>query len=215
MALVGTSQLMDDVGAVPAIVGDLGLAIAQAQTLMDHNYLDGIERLLAMSKAFLGAAAPAAAPAGGAAAAGADSLDAAKEAMVAILRALAPTRYQYTETTLTVRLDMARSVQASASLGVGANLGAVVVNAGLVLGYAYDYRGAAEVRTVIHAAPAGEHVFDALRQRAAAVNDRALELPPQSKVDQELINKAVALFDKISAVNVKDKIKIGASTGAN
>jgi hypothetical protein len=179
---MSTSDLIDDVGQLPAIVGDMGLAIAKAQGLLDSNYLDGIERLVAMTASLVGSGAAAGA-----------SAEAA-----AVLRALAPARYQYTETTLTVRLDLAQKVTVGGSLGVGANLGAVVVNAGLALGYAYDYRGAAEVRTVIHAAPAGEAVFAALSERADKLAATALALPPQSAVDKAVLDKAEAIFAMIS-----------------
>jgi hypothetical protein len=182
---MSTSDLIDDVGALPAIIGDMGLAIAQAQTLLDSNYLHGLERVAALAKSLLGDAGTS------------DQAAAARETAAAMLRALAPARYRYTETTLSVRLDMARSVQAAGSVGVGASFGAVVVNASLMLGFAYDYRGAAEIRTVIHADTSGE-AFDKLLARAAALNDKALELPPQSKVDQAVMDKAVAIFTKIA-----------------
>jgi hypothetical protein len=189
---MSTTQLIEDVGALPAVIGDMGLAIAQAQTLLDHNYLDGIQRLAALVRSMLGTDVP------GAAAPDAEKIAAAREVMTAALRALAPTRYQYTETTLTVRLDMARSVQAAANLGVGASFGAVVVNAALTLGYAFDYRGAAEVKAVIHAAPAGEAVFDTLLKRAATINDTALSLPAPAKLDQAMLDKAKEIFTMIS-----------------
>lgn len=189
---MSTSQLIDDVGALPAVIGDMGLAIAQAQTLLDHNYLDGIQRLAAQVRSMLGADVPGGAPED------AGKIAAAREVLTAALRALAPTRYQYTETTLTVRLDMARSVQAAASLGGGATFGAVVVNAALTLGYAYDYRGAAEVRAVIHAAPAGEAVFEALLKHAASISDTALALPAPAKLDQAMLDKAKDIFTAIS-----------------
>jgi hypothetical protein len=187
---MSTSDLIDDVGQLPAIVGDMGLAIAKAQGLLDSNYLDGIERLVAMTASLVGS--------GAAAGASAEAAAAARDSLLAVLRALAPARYQYTETTLTVRLDLAQKVTVGGSLGVGANLGAVVVNAGLALGYAYDYRGAAEVRTVIHAAPAGEAVFAALSERADKLAATALALPPQSAVDKAVLDKAEAIFAMIS-----------------
>jgi hypothetical protein len=189
---MSTSQLIDDVGAIPAVIGDMGLAIAQAQSLLDSNYLDGIERLAALVHGLIGAPVP------GATDADAAKIAAAREALTATLRALAPARYQYTETTLSVRLDMARSVQASASVGVGATFGAVVVNAGLMLGYGFDYRGAAEVRTVIHAAPAGEAVFQQLLAQADKMNATMLELPPAPKVDAAIVEKAKSIFEKMS-----------------
>lgn len=192
---MSTSQLINDVGALPGVIGDMGLAIAQAQTLLDHNYLDAVQRLAGLVRSMLGTDAQTAA---GAAAPDPEKLAAAREVMTAALRALAPTRYQYTETTLGVRLDLSRSVQAAVGLGVGASLGAVVVNASLMLGYAFDYRGAAEVKAVIHAAPAGEAVFDALLKRAGVIDDKALELPAPAKVDQALIDKAKDIFTAIA-----------------
>ena len=40
------SSLMRDLGAVPAIIADLGLGIAEAQKAMNLAYLEGLERVV-------------------------------------------------------------------------------------------------------------------------------------------------------------------------
>ena len=44
------SNLIKDLSTVPTIVGGLGLSIAAAQKAFNLDYLENIERLLAMTK---------------------------------------------------------------------------------------------------------------------------------------------------------------------
>ena len=84
------------------------------------------------------------------------------------------------------------------SAGLGGNLGAIVVNAALSVGYGYDSRGAAEVHTVIHAAPAGEAVFEKLMNRTAAL-PAGPPLPEQSKTDTALLDASKRISDRVGA----------------
>ena len=58
--------------------------------------------------------------------------------------------------------------------GFGAALGAFAVNASMTVGYGYDYRAAAEVRTVLHAIPADKSVTSTLLGRAKELSATAL-----------------------------------------
>lgn len=191
------SGLIHDLAAVPSIIADLGLGIAEAQKAMNLAYLEGLERVTALMGALkIKPVAGQGSGSGGTTAPAASDDD--TKILIEVLRALVPTRYQFTETTLSVKLDLSSSVRVSGGGSVGANLGAVVVNAALSVGYAYDSRGAAEVRTVIHAAPAGADVFDKLLARAGALGDKALTLPEGSKADKALTDASSRIFEKIT-----------------
>lgn len=192
-----TSQLIDDLGAVPKIVADLGLGIAEAQKAMNLSYLEGVERLIAATKMLLDARDPADATKP---LAGAEQM---KATLIEVLKALAPTRYQFTETTLSVKLDLSQRFTGAGSAELGANLGAVVVNAGMTLGFGYDYRGAAELTTVIHASPPGFELANILQERAAQISDKARELPKLAETDRAQIEAAARVFEKLTGAEAK------------
>ncbi|HEX7312733.1 MAG TPA: hypothetical protein VF297_02370 [Pyrinomonadaceae bacterium] len=198
------SDLIKDLSNVPNIIGGLGLSIAAAQKAFDVEYLDSIERILAMIKILLGGKAD-----GGDT--GTDLNDDQKEKLGAtapfiqdMLMKLAPSRYQFTETTLSVKLDLAQSMQAAGSVGLGLGFGAVTVNAAFSIGYSYDYRGAAECRTVIHAYPADQSTFNSLLKRAEKLSESTLTLPPRTPVDQAMFDKNAAVLDKLTGIKARE-----------
>lgn len=193
------TKLIQDLSHVPGIIAGLGLGVADAQSHFNHAYLEGLERLLVMAQSLLGQ------PAKGA---GADDDKAAKArleefraVLTEMLVALAPPRYQFTETTLTVKLDLAQSldmgVSAGASVGVNAGVAAVAVNASMSVAFGYDYRAAAECRTVIHASPPNEAVLRTLLARAAAIGGNNLELPERSTVDSAVLEQAQKVYERL------------------
>jgi hypothetical protein len=184
--------LIDSLAAVPGIIADLGLSIAEAQKALNLEYLNALERVFVIAQA-INAKPPAKTgapqdkvPEGTAA------------AMQAVLEAFTPTRYQFTETSLAVRLDLARSLRAGATVGGGAALGAVLVNAALTVGYGYDFRGAAEVRTVLHAAPPGADL-NKLIERAAKLgeNDSILPTIDSTSITKQ-VEKAAEIYFKLT-----------------
>jgi hypothetical protein len=195
---MAASKLIEDLNHVPNIIGALGLSIAAAQRAFDANYLDGIERVMALAKMVL---CPEAAQ-------GSTGVPAPTDSNSAILKdlitALAPSRYQYTETTLSVRLDLAQHFEGSAEGGLGVNLGAVSVNAAFTVGYAFDYRAAAECRTVIHAIPFDTNTREALLKRAETLSSSSLALPDRSKVDEKLIEQTGRIFEKLTGTAARD-----------
>jgi hypothetical protein len=202
MADAHASDLIKDLSNVPNIIGGLGLSIAAAQKAFDVEYLDSIERILAMIKILLGGKA--ADPATGNPVNPTDdqkaNLDATAPFIKEMLMKLAPSRYQFTETTLSVRLDLAQSLQAAGTVGLGFGVGAISLSAAFTIGYSYDYRGAAECRTVIHAYPADQATFNSLLGRAEKLSESALTLPPRSTVDQTLFDKNSAVLDKLTGM---------------
>jgi len=195
------SDLIKDLSNVPNIIGGLGLSMAAAQKAFDVDYLDSIERILALIKIMLGGKK--------ADAQGnpidlddkeKESLAATAQVIQELLTKLAPSRYQFTETTLNVKLDLAQSLQIGGTVGLGFGVGAISLSAAFSIAYSFDYRAAAECRTVIHAYPADQAVFTALLGRADKLSDKALELPPRSAVDKLLFEKSSELLQKLTLI---------------
>lgn len=184
------SKLVNDLDKVANIVGQLGLEIAQAQKLFNYDYLVNVERLLAIV-AKLASKKPADGAAG-------DETEARSQMIFDLIKALAPPRYQYSETTLNVRLDLAQTMDVSAQGGVGGNFGAVAFNAALAVGYGSDYQAAAEVKTTIHAIPADTSVLSGLHARADKIADKSLTLPERSEVDTKILDKLDDLYIKLT-----------------
>ena len=197
-----TSMLINDLSSVPNIVGGLGLSIAAAQKAFNLDYLQNLEQLLALIKATLGGVKQ------GAAAGTTDKLtqpeqdnvNAMATAIQDMLKATAPPRYQYSETTLSVKLDLAQTMTIGGTAGLGIGFGAVSLNAAFTIGYGYDYRAAAECKTVIHAIPADPLAFQKLLDRSTQLNDKALELPVNAKVDQAVFDQTSKLLEKMTGV---------------
>ena len=186
---MAVSDLIQDLSSVPNIVGSLGLSIASAQKAFDVEYLDSIERILAMTKSILGSGIV-----------GPDGKP-FPEALAFIqdmLGKLAPSRYQFTETTLSVRMDLAQSLQFSGSVGLGFGVGAISINAAFTVGYNYDYQAAALCQTVIHAYPPDATVFNSLLSRAATINANSLQLPPQDQANQAVITKSQSVLQSLT-----------------
>lgn len=180
---MAASKLIKDLEHVPEIVAGLGLSIAAAQHALNVGYLDAVERIIAMTKSFVGD----------------DKLTNAddREFLRTLLKELSPTRYQFTETTLAVRLNLAQRMDASAQVGLGVGYGGVSVNAAFAMAYGFDYQAAAECRTVLHAHPLDGNAMDKLLARAKEINDKAITLPDQHPHEMELINKTTTIFEKL------------------
>jgi len=178
MSETKTSELTEQLNSVASIVGNLGISIAEAQTRMDAAYVKSLTEVMAITSKLQGTTA---------------AKTPSPEAVLTLLKAIGPSRYQFTETTLKVRLDLSKSLDVSGSLGLGASFGAVAVNAALTVGYAYDYQAAAECTTVIHAVPTDDKVMTALLARAKEVGDKLPALPQRSAVDGELLKQLQSL----------------------
>ncbi len=186
------TQLIQDLHTVPNIVGGLGLSIAAAQKALNLDYLENLERIVALAK--IAAGTP---PAGGGGDSATTALDAFRALLKEMVAALAPPRYQFTETTISVRLDLAQTLDRNASVGLGVGYGAIALNAAYSVGYGYDYRAAAECRAVIHSIPADPTVFRPLLDRATALGKQALELPNRTEVDDRILQQTRTLVEKL------------------
>jgi hypothetical protein len=180
---MGASKLIKDLEHVPEIVAGLGLSIASAQHALNVEYLEALERILAMTKSFVGD------PKVG-------DTD-TREFLKTLLKELAPTRYQFTETTLGVRLNLAQRMDMSGEVGLGVGFGAVAVNAAFAMAYGFDYQASAECRTVLHAHSLDGNAMDKLLARAKEIHDKAVDLPQQHPHEKELIEKASTIFEKM------------------
>ena len=187
------SKLVNDLSNIPEIVGALGLSISEAQKAFNLDYLDNIERLLGMAKSLSNVP---------------DNLSDEEKQKIEefrgdvteMLKMLAPPRYQFTETTLAVRLDLAQTMDFSGTAGFSVGYGGVALNAAMTVGYGYDYRAAAEVRTTLHAESADKTTFKILLGRAAKFSEKALQLPEGAAIDKDLLDKTYAIVEKLTGV---------------
>lgn len=175
-----TSQLYH----LPAIIGRMGLSIANAQKEMNVDYVTSIGRLMVIIKNTVGETAT----------------PEASAAMVELLKSLAPSRYQFTETTIEFSADLAESMQVAAQTGIGVGTKAVMVNAALSLGYGYDYHAAARITCVIHARPVGPEMVADLLTRSKDIRADALKLPSDTELDQQLMDATKGVFDALRKV---------------
>ena len=192
------SKIIEDLTHIPNIIAGLGLSIAEAQRHFDLEYLQSLERLIVMAQSLLGGRK---AQDGHASvemtADEKQRLDQSQSMIKEFLMALAPSRYQFTETTLTVKLDLAQHLDVSAGAGLSAGIGGVAINASVSIGYGSDYRGAAECRTVLHAIPADQAMLRTLLDRAKDLSASSQPLPERSKVDTEVQAQSGRIFERM------------------
>ena len=192
------SKIIEDLTHIPNIIAGLGLSIAEAQRHFDLDYLQSLERLIVMSQSLLGGRK---AHDGNASvemtADEKQRLEQSQSIIKEFLIALAPSRYQFTETTLTVKLDLAQHLDVSAGAGLSAGIGGVAINASVSIGYGSDYRGAAECRTVLHAIPADQAMLRTLLDRAKDLAQSNQPLPERSKVDTEVQAQSGRIFERM------------------
>ena len=192
------SKLVEDLTKIPNIIGGLGLSIAAAQKAFNLDYMNNIERLLAMafilgSKKKVNAQKKL------------EKMDAAEGQVVddnkalfqELMRTAAPSRYQYTETTLSVKLDLAQTIDVGGSAGLGVGYGGIALNGSLSMAYGSDYRAAAEVKTSIHAIPSDATTMTTLLGQADKLSSKVLELPKRSDVEDEIINAPRTILEKL------------------
>ncbi|MBL8632205.1 MAG: hypothetical protein JNM40_03210 [Myxococcales bacterium] len=192
-----SSKIIEDLTHIPNIIASLGLSIAEAQRHFDLDYLQSLERLLVMAQALLGNRKGAG-----------EELtpeerkqqEQFQSLLKDMLMAVAPSRYQFTETTLTVKLDLAQHLDVSAGVGLSAGIGGVAVNAALSIGYGSDYRGAAECKTVLHAIPADQATLRTLLDRAKDLSANSLSMPERSKVDSAVLLQTGRIYERITGV---------------
>ena len=168
-------KLINDLSRVPNIIASLGLAIAEAQKQFNLAYVNSLVALADTAAKLAGQNGAATAVDG--------------DALRTLLLSLAPARYQFTETELVVKLDLAQSTDISGQAGLGFGFSGVVVNSAFALGYSSDYRAAAECRTQIHAVlPAITRNYSTLLlERAKTLDANSVKLPDRSALDTSIL----------------------------
>jgi hypothetical protein len=209
---MSNSTIPEQLNSVATIIGELGNNIAEAQKRLDAAYVQSLSQVLGSISELINTSEKKAevTKAQKDLAQARQGTDEAKiraaqtaldqalasaipSGVLELIKAIGPSRYQYSETTLKVRIDLSRSLDVTGSLGVGAGFGAVTVNAALTVGYAYDYQAAAECTTVLHAVPTNETVLVALLNRAKEIGAQPLALPARSAADDKLIEQLKTL----------------------
>ena len=187
------SKLIQDLSNVPNIISSLGLGIAAAQKAFNLEYLNGLERLMALAKMIHGEDN--------------ENRDKFKDLFINMVSTMAPPRYQFTETTLAVRMDLSQSVQKGTSASLGLSVGAVTLNAAMTEGFSSNYRAAAEVKTVLQAVPFDPAQVAALIANASALNNKVLDMPAQSAVDKAFMDKSAEIFENVTGAKPKNIAK--------
>jgi len=195
-----TSKLIRDLSSVPGIISNLGLGIVESQKALNVDYLERLEYLARLISAIANN------PMGGDGEPLSDEekarLDGVFPFVIQTLKDMAPPRYQFTETTLTVAMDLAQSLQLQFSGSFGANLGATTVGASMSMGYGTEYKAAAQVKTVIHAVPGGANV-EKLLDRASQVNTKVLAMPAGSKIESQFSEQSFSLLSSLVGKDLK------------
>ena len=193
MAEKSLDRLTGQLYNLPEIVGSLGRNIADAQKQLNADYIRNIHSLVNIVDKTLGTES--------------EEVTKAEKAKIILdmLESLAPSRYQYTETTLDFSADLAEAGEHAISIGGGISFSAVMVNASFLKGYAYDYRAAARVTTKIHAVPPGAQLSKKLIERSAQIDEgHKAKLPQPTDVDKELYNEVVKLYNNLTTSNVPE-----------
>lgn len=141
-------EFYEKLQTLPRLISDLALSIAEAQRRMDENYLrelkDFTDIILPLLQDGTGKA----------------------EQYLALFKAIAPSRYQFTETVVEVRADLQMTTMTQTEIGGEAGiktpLFAATINASYTKRSAYDYRAAALIRTQLNAIPSTPDVLDKL-----------------------------------------------------
>ncbi len=168
------SRLVNDISYLPAILGRMGLSIAEAQDELNQGYVQAVAELVKL----LGGIpkAPEKDPA--------DKTTTPPPPIdpqiATLLLQLAPSRYQFSETTFDFSADLAESFSAAASGALRLGTKAVALNAAMSVGFGYDYRAAARITCKLHALPAGKDITSELLTRLATIDQTPLDKLPDA-----------------------------------
>lgn len=207
-----TTKIIDDLTHIPNIIAGLGLSVAEAQRHFDLDYLQSIERLIVMARSLLGGRKHQDGQVTDLSTEEKQRLEQFQSVIKDFLVALAPGRYQFTETTLSVRLDLAQHLEVSAGGGLSAGIGGVAINGSVSAGYGTDYRGAAECKVVLHAVPIEQTTLRSLLDRARELSGKDQALPERSKVDSAVHEQAGNIFERIIGARPASQPAVQASS---
>mgnify|MGYP000880723806 FL=1 len=154
------SRLVNDLSYLPAILGRMGLSVAEAQDELNHGYVQAVAEIAKL----LGDLLPKSNIPG--------QLD---PQIATLLLQLAPSRYQFSETTFDFSADLAESFNAGGSAELRLGTKAVALNAAIAVDFGYDYRAAARITCKLHALPAGKDITSELLTRVATIDSTQLK----------------------------------------
>lgn len=186
-----TSQLM----YLPAIIGKMGINIAEAQKALNTDYIETLHKVFAVLRDYSHARA-----ADGSADATLDT-DATAQ-LEKLLPALAPSRYQFTEATIDFSADLAESTDLGMDAAVGLGMGGVTLGAGMSLAYGYDYRAAARITARLQAYALDETKQQALLARAREIHADKGTLPALTQVDKDVFNAATEALQALTGKDI-------------
>ena len=167
------SRLVNDISYLPAILGRMGLSIAEAQDELNQGYVQAVAELVKL----LGGIPKPEATKPGETTPPPPSID---PQIATLLLQLAPSRYQFSETTFDFSADLAESFSAAASGALRLGTKAVALNAAMSVGFGYDYRAAARITCKLHALPAGKDITSELLSRLATIDQTPLDKLPDA-----------------------------------
>lgn len=168
------SRLVNDISYLPAILGRMGLSIAEAQDELNQGYVQAVAELV---KLLGGIPKPPEKDTDGKP----TTQPPIDPQIATLLLQLAPSRYQFSETTFDFSADLAESFSAAASGALRLGTKAVALNAAMSVGFGYDYRAAARITCKLHALPAGKDITSELLTRLATIDKEPLkDLPDAS-----------------------------------
>lgn len=170
---------------LPAIIGGLGISIANAQKALNADYVESITKLMGLIQATLGRAQ------------NDEDAKARAAAISDLLQSLAPSRYQFTETTIDFSADLSETFDSATQVGLGVGTSAVVLNAAYSKGFGYDYRAAARITSVLHAYQ--DETGQQLIQRAGNIRSDKLAMPALSKVEADIWNSVSNIYNSLLA----------------
>ncbi len=183
-------RLTKQLSHLPSIVGRMGLSIAEAQRELDLNFVESIRRLVLIFQNALETAG---------------ASPEAKAALLDVVKQMAPSRYQFTETTIEFSADLAKSIDVAAGGSVSAGLGVASISASVAAAYGVDHRAAARVRSVLHAYPMESETRELLLKRAQEVTGPD-KLPDEAPaVDKELLEAMQDLGTQLSSGTTEEE----------
>ena len=136
---------------LPKLIGDMGMDIAEAQRRLDQNYLENLGAFTTAVRQTFGK-------------------DLTVDQYLTLFKAMAPSRYQFTETDIEVRADLqtakASELKVGVDVGIKTGVFSVAVNASFLKRSSTDYQAAAVIRTVLNAIPSDPTVLGKLLDHA-------------------------------------------------
>lgn len=157
---------------LPKLIGDLGIDIAEAQRRMDQQYLEDLAAFNKIAREF-----------------GPITVD----QYITLFKAIAPSRYQFTETVIEVRADLQTASDSQLKVGGDVGIKSAVLSATVNFSYlkrtASDYQASAVIRTVLNAIPADPGLMETLLKRAGS--------PPGTSVSEPRYRALADAFSKV------------------